>query len=308
MNDKRRYLLVFSILLLHFTLYTIHSFALYPGSTGAQFLKLAIGARPAAMGEVYVAVSDDINGISWNPAGLATITNRQLSLIHTEWLQSIRHEYLAYCQPAFGGVLGASATVLWIDGIERRTGDTPDPDGYAPARDISASIVYSKSLSDNFSAGATFKFIFQQLDDVSAYGGAVDLGLKYRLYKDLVMGVALQNLGLESAFISEQYPLPLNLKVGIANKFPINLILASDINYSLIDSVFQVGVGTEWALHPMFSLRGGYKYNSATFSLGALSGLSVGAGFNINFLSIDYAFIPYGELGMTNRISLTARF
>jgi len=285
-----------------------HSFALYPGSTGAQFLKLGAGARAVAMGEAFVAVSDDINGITYNPAGLSSITNHQLSFLHTEWLQSIRYENIAYCQPALGGILGGSATVLWIDDIERRTGDTPDPDGYAPARDVSISIAYSKVISKSFSTGINAKIIYQQLDDEYAYGGAVDLGMKYIISQNLSLGFALQNLGLETAFISEQYPLPLNLKAGVADKILPNLILASDINYSLLDSVFQAGIGSEWALHPMFSIRGGYKYNSATFSLGALSGLSVGAGFNINFLTIDYAFIPYGELGMTNRISLIARF
>jgi len=308
MNNKKRFLLVFLFIALSFSFCAFNSFALYPGSTGAQFLKLGAGARAVAMGEAFVAVSDDINAMTYNPAGLSSITNRQLSFLHTEWLQSIRYENIAYCQPCLGGVLGGSATVLWIDDIERRTSDTVNPDGYAPARDVSASVVYAKSLSSNLSAGATFKFIYQQLDDISAYGGAFDLGLKFKLYKDLMMGVSLQNLGLESAFISEQYPLPMNFKIGIANKFPINLTLASDFNYGLIDNVYIVSAGMEWALHPMFSLRGGYKYNSATFSLGALSGLSVGAGFNINFLTIDYSFVPYGELGMTNRISLIAKF
>jgi hypothetical protein len=39
-------------------------------SVGAIFLNEAVGTRPTAMGEAYVAVPGDLNSIYWNSAGL----------------------------------------------------------------------------------------------------------------------------------------------------------------------------------------------------------------------------------------------
>ncbi len=43
------------------------------GTTSADFLNLPIGARAAAMGGAYTAISEDASGIFWNPAGLVQI-------------------------------------------------------------------------------------------------------------------------------------------------------------------------------------------------------------------------------------------
>ena len=295
-----------------FHLLSFTCFAAGPGTTGATFLKLGVGSRPIAMGEAYVAVADDVSALYWNPAGLAQITGKQVNLIHTEWFQSIRYEYLGYCQPLLGGVIGASGTILYIEGIERRTTDTEQPEGHIPARDLAVAVSYGRQFGDSekLNAGATLKIIYQQLDDRTATGVVADLGLLYKLnVEKWTLGLAIQNLGYESAFISEQSPLPINLKMGISNKYlEDKLTIASDINYGIMDSVFSVGGGIDWWVHPVFAVRGGYKYNSAMSSLGFLAGLTVGAGFRINIFDIDYALVPYGDLGLTHRISLLAKF
>ena len=42
-----------------------------PGTTGAEFLKIRIGARASALAGAFTAISDDVNGLFWNPAGLS---------------------------------------------------------------------------------------------------------------------------------------------------------------------------------------------------------------------------------------------
>ena len=39
-------------------------------SATVLFLRIAAGARPAGMGEAYVAIADDATASHWNPAGL----------------------------------------------------------------------------------------------------------------------------------------------------------------------------------------------------------------------------------------------
>jgi hypothetical protein len=55
------------------------------------------------------------------------------------------------------------------------------------------------------------------------------------------------------------------------------------------------------------SLRAGIN----TLGLGdiaGLSGLSAGAGIAFSSLSVDYALVPFGELGLTHRLSLSLKF
>ncbi|PIZ15658.1 hypothetical protein COY52_09200 [Candidatus Desantisbacteria bacterium CG_4_10_14_0_8_um_filter_48_22] len=316
-NEGKMKKIIFLVVTLHLTLYTLHGICAGPGTTGAIFLKLGVGSRPVAMGEAFVAAADDINALYWNPSGLSLAEGKQVIFTHTEWFQAIRYEYLAYCQSLrdpFGtsfGVIGAGITYLYITDIERRDLAGTLLGTTVPANDLAIAVSYAKTLSERLNLGGTVKIINQQLDDKSALGAAIDLGMQYNLNKEgLVMGLALQNMGYEAPFITEASPLPMNLKVGIANKSPDSkLTLSADLNYSILDSIWAVGAGIEYWVHSVLAIRAGYKYNSAiNNTLGALAGLTCGAGFNIGILGIDYALVPYGDLGYTHRVSLLAKF
>ena len=59
--------------------------------------------------------------------------------------------------------------------------------------------------------------------------------------------------------------------------------------------------------HSRGSIRAGYNMNRAS-DLDALAGLSAGAGLDLRSFRLDYAWVPFGELGLTNRVSLGFRF
>ena len=253
--------LLFCILFIFAMFNTGVSFALGPGTTGATFLKFGVGAKQVAMGEASVASTDDVNSIYWNPAGLANIENRQISLMHNEWFMGIRYEYLAYCQPMFGGVGGIAGTLLWIDGIERRISDTLASDGYIPARDIALTVSYSKKIIENINAGANVKIISEQLDDVISTGFAADIGMLIKLPEDRwTAGIMVQNLGYMPPFISDQLLLPINLKAGLANKYNPDefsvseVVFSMDLNYGFIDSVWSVGTGIDYKINAIHML------------------------------------------------------
>ena len=42
------------------------------GTASLEFLKIGNGARAVGMAETFVAVSDDISSLFWNPAGLVS--------------------------------------------------------------------------------------------------------------------------------------------------------------------------------------------------------------------------------------------
>ena len=43
------------------------------GASGAQFLKIPLGAKESGMGGGVIALADDASSIFWNPAGIAKV-------------------------------------------------------------------------------------------------------------------------------------------------------------------------------------------------------------------------------------------
>jgi outer membrane protein OmpA-like peptidoglycan-associated protein len=74
-------------------------------------------------------------------------------------------------------------------------------------------------------------------------------------------------------------------------------------------------MGAEYAVvspNTEFAVRAGYKIGNEVQDLGSTAGFTAGVGVAINAgllkYQMDYAFVPYGELGSTQRISLTVGF
>ncbi|MEK6647539.1 MAG: PorV/PorQ family protein [Candidatus Firestonebacteria bacterium] len=304
---------------------TCYSSEIHPnaGTTSASFLKIGIGARPVGMGEAFVAVADDANSVYWNPAGLARVKKMEFTAMHNEWFQDIRYEFIAYAHPFENGSTGAfHLGSLYLKGLERRSWLTEDPEDDPSlaedlfgAADYEGAISYSGWLTENLMGGANLKFIYETIDKYNASGFAFDLGLIYKIAGDnLTSGLVLQNLGPKLTFIQRGYMLPLTAKLGFAWKIPLlNLLWAIDLKQP-IDNYLHINSGLEYWFMNTIALRVGYRYKWFGNDLGTLSGLTSGMGFQVNNLfgtldmELDYAFVPYGDLGFTHRVSLTARF
>ena len=74
------------------------------------------------------------------------------------------------------------------------------------------------------------------------------------------------------------------------------------------DSAGEVDIGAEVTPRKIFAIRMGYRYALKNPDLGGLSNFSAGIGLRFSALSLDYGFVPLGDLGMTHRISLNFRF
>lgn len=276
------------------------------GTAGAAFLKIGVGARPTALGGAYTAVSDDANSMYWNPAGLARFNGTQLSLMHNRWIQDINYEFVGI---AFGdsGTAGFAfgLTFLWMGDINVTTfndrlgtsGDT------FTARDLSFVFSYGHQINDYVSAGATLKRIRSTLDDITANATAVDFGLLASLpIEGVTLGANVQNLGNRLKFVQDSDRLPFVYKFGAAYSYRKKALLAVDLSKP-IDNRYRVNVGGEVVLMNALALRGGY--NSAN---DLDNGFTGGAGVRIRSISIDYAFVPFGVLGNTHRVSAMFQF
>ncbi len=290
----------------------------------AAFLKIPVGARPVAMGSAFTAVADDINALSWNPAGLASLERRQFGATHAELFAGTRYDFLGLAMPTKTGAWGVSANLLTQGAIEGRDA-AGRPSGSFTATDRAVGVGYAFRARDAVSLGAGVKYIDSQIAEASAGAFALDLGGLYRAGTltrydlPVTLGLAVQNLGRGMRFLDRTSPLPLTVSGGLSVRLPAGVGLAFDYRYRphAEGGASEFGFGTEYAIFQAVALRAGYARAGAASSgtrpagqsgVGAFSGLGAGLGLNVKGWTLDYAFTPFGELGAAQRVSLGFSF
>lgn len=278
------------------------------GSTAFPSLKISQGARPAAMGDCYVGLSDDVNAIYWNPAGISQMKSSELIASQILWVESTYRSNLGFVYPKFRwGSLGVGVNYLMVTGLEGRT--VEDDVNYTnfSVSDLIVNFMWGKKLSDRFSLGAGFKFIRQDLYTKSYFGIAGDIGTMMQLSEKVNYGISLQNMGME--FGSDPDNMPTLLRMGISSKlFENQLILLGDYNIGIMDTTQSIGAGSEYHLGDIFAPRFGYRYKITNNNLDVLSGISAGFGIKIGKYQFDYAFTPYLTIGYAHRVDFIIRF
>jgi len=279
------------------------------GTRGAQLLKIGVGAKAVGMGESHVAAADDVYASYWNPAGLTHVETSQIGFMHNEWFEDIRYEFLGYVQPIGDfGTLAGSVSYVSMGELDK-TDVAGNEIGQFHPYDILLGLSFGKRLNNAISVGVNAKFLQEKIDEEKAQAFAVDIGGLYFLSNNrLILGANIQHLGTKMKFIEESFSLPLNLKLGAAYRLIDSaLTLTTDANWPA-DNDLNVGLGAEYKIMGMFNLRAGYRYTVGGNDLGTASGLRAGLGFEIRDYKLDYAFVPYGDLGQAHRISLLASF
>jgi len=289
-------------------------------NTGAAFLKIDTGARPAALGGAYTAIADDVNALSYNPGGLAQLKKREIGATHTQWLLDSTFDFLGYAQPTSLGTFGLGITRLTSGNTDSRDANRQTSGGYTAA-DTAYTLGFSHTIQDGTrfldigrtSVGMNVKYLQSQIGPYSASGVAFDFGATHQVHgSPLSLGFAALNLGKGLKFIDQTDPLPLSFSLGVGYRLAGALQLTLDARQEVYDKRTDVSMGTEYGLFSGFLLRAGYGSQLAHASVGAtqspLSGLS--GGFGLRFLNYraDYTFAPFGVLGNVQRISLGARF
>ncbi|MEK6645857.1 MAG: PorV/PorQ family protein [Candidatus Firestonebacteria bacterium] len=292
------------------------------GTTGAAFLKMGVGARPVGLGESFVAVADDVNALYWNPAGISLLKQSEVTFMHNVWLEKMSYEYLGFVYPLERSAIGISAGYLNIGELEGRDMNDNITSNFT-AYDMFVGVTYSQRIEienedeGKLLIGITVKNIQEKIEGTNAIGFGADAGCLFLVDENWTIGAMLQNFGIGLKFIDERNNLPMNIKIGTAYKFleDKDLLLSVDLNKP-IDNKFRLNAGAEYKLYDkslangIIVFRGGYKYQlGGNDDIGGLSDLSAGIGFVYEeAIQLDYAFVPYGLLDFTHRISLTIRF
>ena len=178
-----------------------------PGDAGALFLRVGMGARASAMGEGFTAVAEDASSVYWNPAAMAVVLNTNPMFAHSESFLSSRLEQIALTHETDYGTIGLMFTGQYMDQMERRE-DEPSaiPLGKFSVYDIAFAAGFARYVLPNLSVGGTIKTVYQRIDEKSATGLALDIGVYHvsRIEGLRLAAVAL-NVGTPMTFIEEEF-------------------------------------------------------------------------------------------------------
>ena len=298
--------------------------------TGIQFLKIDVGARPAAMGGAYLMIDDDATAMFYNSAGISKMRHSfEFLATQTQWIADITYTAfaVAYNAGTMGqfGVSGIVSDYGKIFGTQIASNDL----GFIETGNLSATsyvmgLTYARALTDKFSIGGQVKYVYQQLGESittsntpkkNAVGGlAYDFGtIFYPGYKSFRFGMTIRNFSQQFKYEKTAFELPLTFSIGIAMDVldffdqagDHSLLLAIDALHPR-DYTERLHVGFEYAFHKMFFLRGGYKINYDE------EGLSAGVGFQKELFGgniiIDYSYSDGGVFNAVNRFSFGIAF
>ncbi|MBN1347775.1 PorV/PorQ family protein [candidate division KSB1 bacterium] len=302
-------------IILVFLLLPVFVFAQYdrPGSADAQFLKIGVSARAAALGNAYIAIAEGAEAAYYNPAALAWIKGSALAFNHTKWFAGINHDFVSLAH-TFGrlGTVALSVTALYTDEMKVRTPLQPDGTGETfYSNNYRAGLSYSLFFTDRVTFGGTINYIKMNLySGFSADAVSVDIATLYvTRFRGFRFGMEIANFGSEVQFVNESYPLPTNFTFGLG----MNAIQASSqtllVSFSAVkpnDGQPLGQIGTEWNYRDLLFLRVGSRLNHD------VEKYSFGAGFKVNISSynfkLDYSYSDFSLLGAAHRVGAKIAF
>ncbi|MFZ6031908.1 MAG: PorV/PorQ family protein [Melioribacter sp.] len=271
-------------------------------STGMSILKNGTGSRIISMGELGVAQTD-IYDFVYNPSLLSLDNSTAFSFTHNTRFNDIgTRNFLARLE-LWGIPLGLTLASTTIDNIEIRT-KPGEPEATFNANYFYGGISFSGKLYDSFFAGATVKFIYENLYTDDASGIAYDMGLSYSgLTENLLLGLSVRNLGKMNNLRYQASDLPSEIRTGVSYKFILN-----KVNLLITAGAQKYFNGDNLHLHGGFEI----DYSGALFlRAGYMSGyyskkITAGFGVNWNNIGLDYAFQPYEySLGDSHTFSIS---
>jgi len=323
------------------------------GISAYQFLKIGADARGSSMGEAYVAVVNDVSALFWNPGALVNSESNpsvvrdtasyagqlyyqgQAMFSHTEWLVGVKHEYFgASYFLTTSDAIGIAATSLHTDDMKVTTETQPTGTGnFFTYGDVAIAGTYSRRMTDQFSFGATVRYVRETIDVLHMDGILVDLGTFYYLGLGTSrFAVVVSNFGANvhttgsatrgdgtTVNSFQSYSPPTMFRLGYAVEPWLDdqnrLTVSVQLNHPN-DNAENIRFGAEYAYDRMFFVRAGVKRTVGESLLGrstsSAEDFAAGAGvlipLGVTAASLDYSFANYNDLGAVHRITVAVTY
>ena len=321
---------------------------LRPGPASAtryagEFLRIGVGARALGMGSAFVGLADDGTAAYWNPAGLATLEQRQVTAMHAEQFGSIvQYDFLSYVMPV--GSPGKPKQAISLSFVRLGVDNIPDTRGltiidangngkfdypedllvvdesrfvFDSDNDVALLFSYARDVRPGLSLGGNFKYIRQWLgDSLRSNGFGIDLGVLYVGRKGLSLGATLRdatttrilwNTGT-SEFIAPSVRLGAAKTRGFKDRRHL-VTAALDVQVGFSDerlsSQAHLGAVT-FEFHP--GLEYWFDRRLALRAGFEAQNFTAGAGLRYGKFGLDYAYLDHRDLDASHRVSGAYRF
>ncbi len=282
---------ILSIILILLSLNTFAGNSDRTGESGAPEMIMNGWARSTGMWDLNTSRVMGLGAMRLNPAGLSFVKKMQVALSYTQWWAG---SGVALYQLGFASKLGADnvvgVTIMSLDpgNFYRTTTDNPDPDNalgsFRPSF-FNIGITYSRNFSKRIHGGITVRLISEGVENVNAFGFAIDAGLQYVLgaKENVRFGVSVRNLGTSMKFVGDGF----YYRGSTPDNDDYLFTVAPGTNSYQLPSLLTLGASYDLWLGNEFLCNGGYNMHRVTFA-GSYISNSMG---NDNFgLGIEYAF------------------
>ena len=285
----------------------------------ADFEEIGVGARAIGMGNAFVGLSDDVNAMFYNPAGLVKLSRNEFSSGYGKlYLGLTDKSDLSDSFISFGYPL------------RKKTGDNGTVGiGYINNINLSGyysestmQVSYGRKLNKSIYGGLNIKSLTKSYGNdnytramqvfqkgYSKSGTSIDLGLMSNFLGGYWLGIVLKdvnqpNMGLEE---NSEDALPLTTKLGIAYKINDEVNVMLDTVLKGGDYTLHPGV-EKWLANKALGLRTSFGIGSREYKM-----FSLGASYrHSDLFQVDYALIyplsGINNISGTHRLTLTLRF
>lgn len=296
-------------------------FAGYDGGVTSPILSYNLGARGYGMGSAFTAIAEDTTAVFWNPAGLSRIYRQEVSLYYEQLFQDVSYFFGGYSYPIWN--LGVASCSFMYMGTRFKAYDSDlspiGNNGEMNAYLYVINLAFAQKMSfyqrffyyfKYFDAGANIKLFGSGFTEVSRLGVGLDLGIRYyphhfnseklEFLKNMVVGLKINNLippTIKYGKVRDWYMWDLNFGILYRTLYD-TLNISLDFSQTLFRKrAIRPRIGVEYNIYKSFKIRAGYNND-----------ITVGAGFELEDFSMDYAFGYNFDLGAVHHISVSYHF
>jgi len=282
---------------------------------GADFLAGGVDARALGMGGAYVAQTQNVNSVYWNPAGLTHTDYPEVAYMHAERFAGVvSFDFAAIAYPvSHHSTVGLSFFRSGVNDIKNtlnawdveRNQPKANPESYITsfsAADQAFLISYARKIHRQFSVGASGKIIRRTIGDFAdAWGYSFDAGVQWHNDR-FKIGVQIQDVStmLQSWSVN-------------ASAFSLDETNPETGNPYTFTEVFdqELPTGSTYLVLPVIRLGSGVQLPISSHSLVTI-GLDMDIAFDGQQADVlnagDVSFHPRigGEFSFRNLVALRA--
>lgn len=255
------------------------------------------------MGSAFTGVADDASALFSNPAGLGFLGQGELFLNSDLWLVGTFQETALAGIPAGGaGGFGLAAQYLDYGSMEGRDSLGSLTANYGANR-LGFQAGWGYEILRHLSVGVGLSALQTTLAGTGYTSFSSNFGVLWKGPAGFRLGASYVNAAWISPGGSSEEAVNLGASYAWVLDRTNRLLVAAGGTLEP-GAVNYAQAGAEYSFQGLAFLRVGCQVPLSDQSVGGLADLTAGVGFRLSGFSLDYAFLPYGDLGAAHRVSL----